>query len=202
MNRLRSRLILATILALFIVPLVLAWLMTSGAISIGKHETRNQGQLVIPAVPLDWSGAANPDNPAQNAAYDGFWVILYAVPSPCGKQCLELAAGLRQVHRATGQNFQRVKIALLLHPGNPESLDRELHNIYSRFNLIPSASTAFTDAISEAGGRAAGLNADLAVYLVDPDGNIMMTYHGVSSPRKLIKDLERLLTWSKQDKPL
>jgi hypothetical protein len=30
----------------------------------------------------------------------------------------------------------------------------------------------------------------------------MMAYHGVRSPSKLIKDLERLLTWSKQDKPL
>jgi hypothetical protein len=48
------RLALVVIAALFILPLLLAWLMYSGVIEFTPGTTRNHGQLVQPPVPLDW----------------------------------------------------------------------------------------------------------------------------------------------------
>lgn len=197
MRRSRPRLILLSILALFVFPMALAWMMFTGNISFTAQNTRNLGQLVIPTEFLDWSGVVRSNSESKNQPFGGYWVILYPLPSPCGEPCLEMATGLRQVHLATGKDFWRIKIAFLLDPAHPESLERQLRDIYPDFNLLSRPSRDFSSAIRRAAGNT-GSPAD--VYLVDPDGHIMMTYNGNDSPNKLIKDLARLLTWSKQDK--
>jgi len=195
-----TRLILLAIPALFILPLALAWMMYTGAVSLGPQNTHNLGRLVIPAVPLDWAGAVHAEMPSGQPGLGGFWVVLYSLPAPCGKPCLDLATGLRQVHVASGQNAFRIKIALLLQPAHRETLPRELKNIYAGFHLISSPSPDFSNAIQQADSNSGKTSGRSNVYLVDPDGNIMMSYNGGDSPSKLIKDLDRLLTWSKQDK--
>jgi len=199
MNRWLPRLTLLSILALFILPLALAWMMYTGTISLGPQNTRNLGILVNPAVPLDWTGVHQSETTSKPPGLDGFWVVLYTLPSSCGKPCLDLATGLRQVHIATGQNAPRIKIALLLDSARPETLLRELADIYPGFLLISQPTGDFSSAIRKAAGNVVGKGERPDVYLVDPDGNIMMSYNGSDSPGKLIKDLDRLLTWSKQD---
>jgi len=201
MNRWLPRLTLLSILALFILPLALAWMMYAGTLSLWPQNTRNLGNLVNPAVPLDWTGVLQSETPSKPPGLDGFWVVLYTLPSSCDKPCLDLATGLRQVHIATGQNAPRMKIALLLDPARPEMLLRELKNIYPGFQLISHPTGDFSSAIRKAAGNSErkGEGERPDVYLVDPDGNIMMSYNGSDSPGKLIKDLDRLLTWSKQD---
>jgi len=200
MNRLHPKLILLSILALFFFPLALAWMMFTGAIPFKSENTRNLGQLVLPAVPLDWSGIDGPDGTRLHATLHGRWVILYDVPDPCRKECLELAAGLRQVHLALGHNSGRIKVALLVNASGDNSLNEQLSRIYPDFQLLAGPSPELSGAIRQAGTHSTGPGNHPDVYLVDPDGNIMMTYNGDGSPNKLIKDLDRLLTWSKQDK--
>jgi len=200
MRPLPPRLILLSILALFILPLALAWMMFTGTIPFKSQNTRNLGQLVIPTVPLDWSGATITGGTPANHSLQGFWIILYALPEPCTQKCLTLAAGLRQVHFASGQNNGRIKIALLLGPNHAESLSDKLLTIYPRFHLISEYNHDFSSALGHAGSNSSRESADSLIYLVDPLGNIMMTYNGAGSPVKLNKDLTRLLTWSKLDK--
>lgn len=202
MRPLSARMVLLLILALFTLPLAIAWMMHTGAIRFAPDHTRNLGQLVLPTVPVDWSGVIAPDNSPSNSLFEGFWVILYELPATCTRHCLELVAALRQVHIAAGLDRNRIKIALLLAPTQVESLSDELLGIYPRFNLVSHPDQGFSDALRHAGNSHFSSNDEPAVYLVDPLGNIMMTYNGNDSPRMLSKDLGRLLTWSKLDKRL
>ena len=200
MKPLPPRMILLLIVTLFVLPLALAWMMFTGSIPYKSENTRNLGQLVIPMVPLDWSGVVTAEGSSATDSLGGFWVILYAMPASCTKPCQDLVTKLRQVHLASGQNLDRIKIALLLRSKPGASMANDLLGIYPRFKLLSHPAQNFSSALGQAGSNSSGKDKDPAIYLVDPLGNIMMTYNGDDGPSKLNKDLTRLLTWSKLDK--
>lgn len=200
MKPLPPRVTLLVILGLFTLPLALAWMMNSGSIHYQSAATVNLGRLVSPVVPLDWSSVAPRTNDSATAGLNGFWVILYAVPPICNEECLAAVTQLRQVHRAAGKDQNRIKIALLVEPSISQSLVDELLAIDPRFNLVESLSRTVSRTLAQADAADHPQGGQSAVYLVDPVGNIMMTYNGESSPNRLSKDLKRLLTWSTQDK--
>lgn len=196
-----ARIMLLIILALFILPLLLAWMMYSGSIDFQPDKTRNLGHLVLPIVPIEWSALSLTEE-AQPAtgSLDGFWVIVYPVPIDCTNRCLERATELRQVLRASGRNQDRIKILVLLESPSTQDLRNELLGIFPAFNLATDPTATFNDALQIAADHSGNKNEALALYLVDPLGNIMMTYNGNDGPARLSKDLARLLTWSKLDK--
>ncbi len=205
--KLSPRAALVIIAALFVVPLVLAWLMYSGTIQYQPGSTRNLGELVRPAVPVDWSlavpvpgGENSPVRPPPEQAFERHWVILHAIEAPCGERCLETVTGLRQVHRASGRQQGRIRLALMLPEGSPESVAAELGSLYGPFRLLTDPGGEIRRAMDTAAARSAP-DPDLAgsTYLVDPLGHIMMYYAAGSDPNHLKKDLKRLLTWSKLD---
>ena len=206
--RLSPRLALVVIAAMFILPLAVAWMMYSGAIEYRPGTTRNLGQLVQPPVPIAWendiellstdtiSSGADPDVSGLN----GHWVILHTIEDPCQAGCVDAVTALRQVHRASGRNQNRIRLALLLPQANDQELASQFREIYPSFDLVRQTNDEFLLALE---GIARSLSDSGAVYgnsyLVDPLGNIMMFYEAGSDPNDLKKDLKRLLTWSKLD---
>ncbi len=196
--RLSPRAALVLIAAMFLLPLLLAWFMYSGTISYQPAATRNLGQLVDPPLPLDWQDAAVFGTPGIGSA-DPFqgpgehWSILFPVPEDCGEPCQAEAVALRQVHRALGRHQDRVRIVLLI-PGHADPATVSgLRDTYSGFQLVSDPSGSL-GAVLKQTNRAPG-----TVYLVDPLGNIMMSYEAGSDPNNLKQDLKKLLTWSKLD---
>lgn len=203
--KLTPRLALLLIAALFIVPLALAWMMYSGVIEYSPGATRNFGRLVEPPRPVDWAGIEVDGEPAAaGSPFAEHWLVLYAVPNPCGEACAAAAAELRQVHRAAGRDQPRIRLALLHDLTDAAAMDR-LREIYPAFHLVENPDQrlwADLDGIAardaerdSAPGAARG-----ETFLIDPLGNIMMAYEAGSDPNGLKKDLKRLLTWSKLDK--
>lgn len=199
--RLSPRVALLVIAALFFLPLVLAWLMYTGTIEFQPHSTRNFGRLVEPPVPLDWSSARLDEagQPPIDAVFARHWLILHAVPRPCDDSCLQQVADLRQIHRASGRQQSRIRIALL-HDFREAGDAAELQEIYGEFQLIEDPEGAVWRMLDRvaAGGEPAATTRG-STYLVDPLGNIMLFYAAGYDPNDLKSDLKRLLTWSKLD---
>jgi cytochrome oxidase Cu insertion factor (SCO1/SenC/PrrC family) len=196
-----SRLALVVIAALFILPLVVAWLMYTEVIDFKPGSTRNLGQLVQPPLPLPWAGVYLDGAQAESAreAFLGHWLILHAVPRSCADACLQTVVNLRQVHRATGREQGRIRLALLHDQGDAASVDR-LQAVYAPLRLIEDPDGAVWRALETAAGQGtAAADPRGNTYLVDPLGNIMMHYAAGSDPNDLKTDLKRLLTWSKLD---
>jgi hypothetical protein len=200
MRRVPPKVTLLVILVMFTLPLALAWMMNSGAIRYDSASTVNLGTLVSPPVPLDWSGVELITDGTARTGFSGHWVILFAVPPACDTPCLKSVATLRQVHRATGKDQNRIKIVLLAESIITQVRIDELLGIDPGFNLVGSPSTAFLATLVQADDPGAGEQGQSTIYLLDPLGNIMMTYKGANSPGRLSKDLKRLLAWSTQDK--
>ena len=184
------------IFALFILPLGLAWLMYSGVVEFNRRPTRNEGHLVVPPVAIDWSRAGRMANGFSPSDLAGLWVVLHPVPETCSVTCLERVTELRQVHRASGRNQERIGIALLLETEPTHSQVETLRNIYPAFHLLWQPEPEFIRSLVETRATAG----EVDFYLVDPRGDIMMTYNESDSAAKLSKDLKTLLTWSELDR--
>jgi len=206
---LSPRLALLIIAAMFLLPLLLAWLMYSGSLDFKPTSTRNLGTLIETPVPIDWtvtvllSGETNlAVDPGQGiGVFDEHWVILQPVPAVCDDSCLKEVSNLRQIHRASGRQQFRIRLALLLDESSPADQAKSLLAIYPKFHLIRDPSGILSAAL-------AGIQQNLSgqagpakgVYMIDPLGNIMMYYEAGSDPNYIKQDLKRLLTWSKLDK--
>ncbi len=195
---------LLVIFAMFITPLVLAWLMYNGTIDFEPENTRNLGQLVVPPVPLDWSGtlltSSQNNSETSQSSLKGYWVILHQLPFPCAGNCRALVTELRQVHRASGKNQERIRIALIIDSRHSKEGLTGIAKIYPEFRLLSAIDPKLEHALGKAGQSNPDHIGETEFFLADPLGNIMMAYNGTDGPAKLSKDLKRLLTWSKLDK--
>jgi hypothetical protein len=194
-----NRLKLLAILALFILPLVLAALMFAGKIPLLSSETVNQGRLIQPPVPLDWNAAGIAAGGTSQEDLPGNWVILLPVPVSCGPDCLDKATGLRQVHRAAGREQQRIRLVLLREAAWDEASIQRFLGIYDQFVLMLDPDLALSGQLQMATANSHAEPGAITSYLVDPLGNIMMAYDTADSETRMSKDLKRLLKWSKQD---
>jgi hypothetical protein len=199
---LSPRLALLIIAAMFVLPLVLAWLVYSGSLDFKPGSTRNLGKLVEPPLPIDWSvtvmqaGEANlaVEIEQGSGVFDEHWVILQAVPSGCDDSCLKKVFDLRQIHRASGRQQVRIRLALLLDDSSPADQAQSLLAIYPQFNLIKDPSGLLREALEEIQQNLSGQAGPArGVYITDPLGNIMMYYQAGSDPAFIKQDLKRLL---------
>jgi peroxiredoxin len=195
-----NRLKLLAILALFVLPLGLAALMFSGKLPLFSGETINQGKLIQPPFPLDWVSAGSVTDLQGFQELEGSWVILLPLPEICTPECLKKLVGLRQVHRATGREQQRVRLALLTESPVTEESQQQFLEIYAQFTLLTDPNQVLFPALQTLAKQHQLNTNNMTSYLVDPLGNIMMAYDMTDSETRMSKDLKRLLTWSKQDK--
>lgn len=197
--KMTPRVALVLIAALFILPLLLAWLMYTGTIDFQPASTRNLGQLVEPPRPLVWDGVRVVDEPGfATGDFDGHWLVLHVLPPRCDAACMDAVVALRQVHRAAGRNQDRIRLGLL-RTGNIAEPE-QLRQVYESFHVLEDRDGGLRDRLATIAGEANPAAAtEGSTYLVDPLGNIMMFYAPGSDANNLKKDLKRLLTWSKLD---
>ena len=197
------------IFAFFLLPLAIAWFMYTGVIEFETESTRNYGILVEPQIPVSWTGltlenhtenqGGDEQEPSVAAALDRHWVILYPIQPFCDDDCISRVTLLRQVHRASGRNQDRVRIALVAQGWMSGETRTDLSAVYPQFTLISDPGGLLNEALASA-DDATGNGGEATTYLIDPLGNLMMLYSAESDPNGLNKDLKLLLTWSKLDK--
>ena len=206
---LSPRLALLIIAAMFLLPLLLAWLMYSGSLDFKPASTRNLGTLVEPPVPIDWKVAVTLSGETNSAAgleqsksvFEEHWVMLQPVPAGCDDSCLRKITDLRQIHLAAGRQQLRIRLALLLEDSSPAGQAQSLLAIYPQFHLIRDPSGLLWGALGKIQQNLSTQAGPVkGVYMIDPRGNIMMYYAAGSDPNFIKQDLKRLLTWSKLDK--
>ncbi len=137
--------------------------------------TGNYGEL-IPPKPL--SGG-----PLEQLK--GKWVLVSFDAAACDAYCEKKLYFMRQTRRAQGKEQLRIERAwLLTGPGQPRA---ELLQAIEGTHVAPAGELA---------KAFPGTPAD-HIYLVDPLGNLMLRFPRDPDPKKIIKDLNRLLKYSR-----
>lgn len=164
-------------------PLVATLLYAYG--DKGHHgDTTNKGVLVDPPRPV--AGAA------QLGLFDS-WTVVVIAPQGCGAGCARTLVTLRQVRLTFGHETDRIARVLVSGAAAdaarfaPEHPDLRVLDADQADALV-----AATKDLSDAG-------ADGRCFVVDPLGNLMMTYAPDPAPQDVQTDLKRLLknsaTW-------
>ncbi|UCE89139.1 MAG: SCO family protein, partial [Pseudomonadota bacterium] len=123
----------------------------------------------------------------------GKWSVVYFA-SGCDAGCAETLYDMRQSRLAQGKEYHRVQLVHVpldgavseqlqaLLPEHPKLtvLTGRPHDVQNMWRQFAAA-----DPVAEPNRS--------GVYIVDPLGNLMMSYPGDFTPKQLIKDLQRLL---------
>lgn len=183
-----ARLQLLLVVALFALPVIAAFLWRpTGYV--------NRGELVDPARPLDDVGLATPAGEAAPlSALRPKWLLLYVGAGPCGEVCRESLYKMRQVRLTQGDDADRVAYVYVTGAALPAAeqdwLQREHPAAVTRVAGAPALERLAEQLRTPQGTPLQGIH---RVYVVDPLGNLMMSYGPEAEPTAMRKDLMRLL---------
>jgi cytochrome oxidase Cu insertion factor (SCO1/SenC/PrrC family) len=194
-HRRSGRRVLVAIAALFLVPLGGAfWLYYGG----GWRPTggTQHGDLIDPARPLPVVSLPDADgHSTQPDLLRQAWTMLYIGDGRCDERCRRALYLMRQSRIALNKDAGRVQQVLLVTRNccDREFLAREHPDLVIATLEAPGSTALLTrfpvydgTPVAEAG----------RIYLVDPLGNLMMSYSARAPDKALLEDLRKLLRLS------
>lgn len=191
--RRRARLGLIGLAALFFVPLALSFYLYYGT-SWRPRGTTQHGELIEPARPLPEAGLMLADGGRMGPGWlQGEWHLVYLGPGDCAEACRDMLVRMRQVRLALDKDMDRVG-RVFLYSGTL-SCGEYLAAEHPGLVVASVDDEPGKRLLAEfPGGRSAVSSGKL--YVVDPLGNLMMSYPGDAPPKSILTDLERLLKLS------
>lgn len=190
----RRRLQLVGLALLFLGPLALAAILYySGGFRPAGHvqhgELLDPARLLPPARLRTPAGAPTPPDFLHHK-----WSLLTVARPDCDARCLQALATTRSARLALEADAPRAQRVLLAGAGCCEAVRRDP----AQADLV----TAWLDGedgrrlLEALATRGAPTPESGRIYLVDPLGNLVMTYAPGTEPKDLLKDLGRLLRLS------
>ena len=188
----RKRLTLIALMALFLSPVIAAWLWT-------PDTFRNRGELIDPPRPLVNVQMISADgNNVDLATLFGRWTYVFFVEAGCDESCKQLADAIERVRLSQGKNEKRVRLMVVtLNPDSLSSLE-EIRLIMPKTIVLGVSASKKKQLLRQfllQGGESMPQSG--SVFLVDPMGNLMMNYPANTDPTDLRKDISRLLRASR-----
>lgn len=184
--RRRGRLNAFFILLVCAAPTIAAYL----AYYVWQPQGRvNYGELIEPRAVPAATLAALDGRPFAFSDLEGKWVLVHFDDAACVEPCPQKLFNMRQARAAQGREMDRIeRLWVVLDDG------------------VPAPAVArLTEDVRIVRGRGANLMEAFPapesvrdhVFLVDPLGNLMLRFPRDADPRKMMKDLQRLLKVSR-----
>jgi len=149
----------------------------------------NYGEL-IPARPLIDPPLRHLDRRAfRLSELRGRWILLQLDEADCAAACKAKLYNMRQVRLAQGREMERVERVWLILDESP--LETQLMREYDGTRMLRAGGSALTAEFPPPAGVRDH------IYLIDPLGNLMLRFPKDADPRKMHKDLARLLRASR-----
>ena len=192
-KRWQARLILLILVVLFVGPIIAAWVLYTHPALWSPGKTTNYGELITPPRPVDVGVLRRLDGTSLGPDFlRGKWTLLYLGGARCGRQCRDTLYALRQIQLAQGKDVDRVQRLYVMTDDKSDERLTLLLKQYPRMTIATS-SGAVLDKFLTPFGRRDEADITRRVYLVDPQGNLMMRYRRDADPKGVLRDLRHLL---------
>jgi hypothetical protein len=147
----------------------------------------NYGELLEPRPLPDAPLAALDGSTFRFRDLKGSWILLVADDARCDERCRTNLVYMRQIRLAQGKETERIeRVWLLTGDGSPSA---EVLAGQPGLRVVRAGGSDVLRALPEgAAGR---------IHVVDPLGNLMMRFPADPDPRRVLRDLGRLLRHSK-----
>ena len=176
------------LLALFIIPYALAWFFYQNpALQQQLGRKTNTGTLITPVLPIGSFNFQRPDQTAFTASgWQNQWSFLVLMASSCAQPCQDNLYKIRQIRLALGEDRQHLqRVAVLVEPAT--ALLDQLRQDYPDMVVLTATPPIHTELASRLGDW------QDRIFLVDPAGQVMMTYPPQTDAKGILKDVQRLL---------
>jgi cytochrome oxidase Cu insertion factor (SCO1/SenC/PrrC family) len=194
-TRRRGRRQLLALAALFFVPLAIAFWLYYGPSHWRPGGGTNNGDLISPALPLPAVSLARPDgSPTGDQFLRGKWTMLYIGDGACDDRCRKVLYLTRQSRIALNKDMDRVQRVFLVTGHCCDSTYLEHEHPDLSVALLDGDAGANLLQVFPAYGQKPGTTG--RIYIVDPLGNLMMSYPQGAPDKALLTDFKKLLRLS------
>ena len=195
---LSSKQAIVLLVLIFLTPTFVALVMHNVGDGWQPEGTTNRGQLIHPARPLELPQDLLYGDRPINDYLRGKWTLVYLTATECGDACRHNLYKMRQARLAQNENIRRVQRLLVM--GNVEVSDELsgfLTTEHPKMDFVTLKSERFEQLSGFFSIDDTPVGEAARVYIVDPLGNLMMYYPPEADPRGLLKDLQKLLKYSR-----
>jgi hypothetical protein len=191
-QRSKGRWMLVFLLALFVLPILVVLAMYKLDYRPGGSS---HGELIAPPRPLQFSSLQDlHGKPFGVEQWKTKWTIVYISAAGCAADCPKQVHLLRQIHVSLNKEIDRVQRVLLVPSVTDQAELAAIQQQYPDLVVLGGEQAAPLAEQFNLPGQTAGMSG--RVYLVDPLGNLMMSYPSNFKPKGLREDMTRLLKYS------
>ncbi|MCF6320128.1 MAG: hypothetical protein L3J83_12780 [Proteobacteria bacterium] len=176
----KNKLSIIALAVLFLAPVIVAIVMNSKLIDYSPDSFKNRGDFIKPPIKITDKESLKP--------YEDFWTVVYSHTGNCADECLKMLDTLYRIRLTKGHKMKQVKL-LVLHPANDKL------SIPKQYTSIEQQSYLQTNEINQVLRNLSNqsLGDGKGLYLLAPEGFLMMSYPKDFKPQDVIKDLGLLL---------
>jgi cytochrome oxidase Cu insertion factor (SCO1/SenC/PrrC family) len=150
----------------------------------------NYGELIDPARPVTDAPLKHLDGrPARLSDYRGKWLLVAIDAGACETACADKLFKTRQLRTMQGKDRERVERVWLITDDTP--LSTMLMREHDDLRMLRARGTPLV------GEMAGGGDATAGIWLIDPLGNLVLRYPRDADPKKMHRDIGRLLKYSR-----
>ncbi|MFK5914422.1 MAG: SCO family protein [Woeseiaceae bacterium] len=196
-NKGRKQLIL--VIGFFVAPIIIAIIMYNLVPEGGPTNTKNHGDLVVPARPLtDIALQTEAGKDYKFSDMNKTWVMIYIGSADCDIVCAEMLYKMRQSRLAQRGEHLRIKRLYISISGKTKPSLKKILEVHPGLEVVSGSKDQINKVLEQfkLEGKPAANMAN-RLYLVDPFGNLMMSYESDFDAKGLIKDMTLLLKVSR-----
>ncbi len=176
----RRRWVLIALGLLFFAPLALSFYLYYGPMGWRPGNRVNHGDLIDPPRPLPRSSLPS-----------GKWTLLYVGAGSCSVLCRSDLYNTRQVRIALNRDLDRVqRVFIAVGECCDGAFLEEQHPDLKLVRATPDLSPLLASLPTINGIEPIAAE---RIYLIDPLGNLLMSYAPTAKPKGMLEDLKRLL---------
>ncbi len=189
-----NRKLFFVVLALFVAPLLLAFVVYYGS-NWRPSGTTNKGDLITPAIPLPATTLTKDDGTPTDAGFlRNTWTLVYIGAGECDEVCRSALINTRDARLLLGKDTTRVSRVFLYAGACCAAFFANEQQGLMSHNIDSQAGQALLKLFPTYNG--VGPMQSKRIYIVDPLGNLMMSYAPGSDPRFIYQDIKKLLKLS------
>lgn len=190
-----ARLTFLAVVAAFTLPILIAWMMTSGLLPWIPRARVNYGTLIEPVVDLKPSGAIEAKSHGSLDRPYGEWTLAVIPSTPCEQPCRQTLDHMHRIRLAISDPSSRLHMAAMVDRTAPLP-------DFSTFGADPQMSAFNVDkklliGLLQANNALAGANLSDRMIIIDYASRAMMIYPVDAEMAGITRDLKRLLRASK-----
>jgi hypothetical protein len=167
-----------------------------GAFLYKPSSFNNYGDLYRPARPVANLQMQSEDGLVELDSFRRQWIFLVKANGQCSQACEANILKIRQIRFMQNNNMTRIR-TIFLHTGLSDAVASDLDAKYSPIETYAVDKDSFSSWTQILKLDDAPIEAEIdRFYVIDPAGNLMMSYPASAEPSAIQKDIKRLLKTS------